>query len=194
MTKIIGLTGGIGSGKSTVANFFREHGVPVYFADDHAKKLLERQDIINAIRAVFGEKVILNQRINRELLAGIVFNDPGKLKELNAIIHPEVRKDFAEWKLEHSEFALIIKEAAILFETGSDKECDAVITVSAPLEIRISRVMERDNISREGVLKRIKNQWTDELRNSKSDYIIVNISRNETEQQVSEILKKLRNI
>jgi dephospho-CoA kinase len=194
MTKIIGLTGGIGSGKTTVASLFRDFGIPVYIADEEAKKLMNSQEIINEVTRVFGNEVLHGHQIGREKLAAIVFSNPEKLQQLNAIIHPAVKSHFMEWVKKHHGRHIVIKEAAILFESGNDKDCDAVITVTAPLETRIERVLQRDKTTRDEVLKRIENQWPDELRLSKSDYVIENVNIKETARQVSDILKKLQNL
>jgi dephospho-CoA kinase len=193
MAKIIGLTGGIGSGKTTVAYYFRELGIPVYIADSEAKRISQSTEIANAIVKVFDGSILENDKINREKLAAIVFNNPEKLALLNSIIHPAVRKDFANWIELHKDAPIVIKETAILFESGSDADCDAIITITAPVESRIQRVMERDKISRESIIKRMENQWTDEMRTSKSDYVIDNVEITKTKQQVREILKKLHN-
>ena len=193
MTKIIGLTGGIGSGKTTIAKHFASLGIPVYIADDEAKKLMDNSEIIAKLQAVFGNEIIENQKIDRKALAQIVFQNPKKLKILNSIIHPAVKKHFTDWLSTYKNHPIIIKEAAILFESGSYKDCDSIITVTSPLEERVNRVMKRDNASRESILDRINNQWTDEQRISKSDYIITNISVNEALTQAEEILKTLNN-
>ena len=137
MTKIIGLTGGIGSGKTTIAQYFKSLGVPVYIADDEAKKLLDNPDIQKEIKAVFGEFVFENNTISKEKLASIVFQNPQKLSELNGIIHPAVKKHFQLWVANYQSEPIVIKEAAILFESGSNQDCDKIITVVAPLETRI---------------------------------------------------------
>jgi dephospho-CoA kinase len=193
MTKIIGLTGGIGSGKTTIAKHFASLGIPVYIADDEAKKLMDNPEIIEKLQTVFGNEIIENKKIDRKALAQIVFQNPKKLKILNSIIHPAVKKHFTDWLSTYKNHPIIIKEAAILFESGSYKDCDAIITVTSPLEERINRVMKRDNATRETILHRINNQWTDEQRISKSDYIITNISVNEALTQAEEILKTLNN-
>ena len=193
MTKIIGLTGGIGSGKTTIAKHFASLGIPVYIADDEAKKLMDNSEIIAKLQAVFGEEIIENKKIDRKALAQIVFQNPKKLKILNSIIHPAVKKHFTDWLSTYKNHPIIIKEAAILFESGSYKDCDLIITVTSPLEERVNRVMKRDNASRESILDRINNQWTDEQRISKSDYVIINISVKEALKQAEEILKKLNN-
>jgi len=191
MTKIIGLTGGIGSGKTTVANYFKELGIPVYIADVEGKKITESPKILKSIKDAFGSAVFDEERLNRQKVSQIVFNDSEKLKLLNSIIHPEVEKHFMNWVNNHSNFPLVVKETALLFESGSYKKCDFVITVIAPLEDRINRVIKRDAITRENVLKRIDNQWSDEDRIRNSHYIIDNTDRKTIERQVKEILKKI---
>ena len=191
MTKIIGLTGGIGSGKTTIANHFLSSGVPVYIADEEARKIMQSPEIIKAIEETFGNSVFENGVLSREKLAEIVFNDPEKLKQLNAIVHPAVKKHFNEWILKHKDSPFIIYEAAILFESGSYKDCDLIITVTAPLESRIQRVMQRDKATREHVLKRINAQWNDAQRISKSDYFIENVNPETAKLKVKETLKIL---
>lgn len=191
MTKIVGLTGGIGSGKTTIANHFKSHGVPVYIADDEARKIMQSPSIIAAIKEEFGLSVFENDKLNREELAKIVFNNTEKLENLNNIVHPAVRKHFAEWLSNQQDQPFIIYEAAILFESGNYKNCDFIITVTAPLESRIKRVIARDRTTKELVLKRINAQWTDEQRISKSDFIIENTSIETTKLEVDKILKLL---
>ncbi|MDI5888252.1 dephospho-CoA kinase [Flavobacterium yafengii] len=192
MTKIIGLTGGIGSGKTTIANYFKSFGIPVYIADEEARKIMQSLEIISAIKNVFGDTVFQNEKLNREELAKIVFNNPEKLEKLNNIVHPAVKKHFEQWLLQHTAAPYVIYEAAILFESGSYKNCDLIITVTAPIESRIKRVVERDKTTRELVLKRINAQWTDEQRISKSDFIIENTSMETTKLEVVKILKILK--
>lgn len=193
MTKIIGLTGGIGSGKTMVAKYIASLGIPVYIADDEAKNLMNTSEVIEEVSNEFGKGIIVNEAINREKLAQIVFGNPEKLQKLNSIIHPKVKKHFDDWITEHKNHPIVVKEAAILFETGGDKYCDAVITVTSPIETRLKRVMERDHTDKESVLKRMQSQWTDEQRVAKSNYIINNISVKETYTQIEEILKLLIN-
>ena len=194
MTKIIGLTGGIGSGKSSVAQLFISKGIPVYIADVEAKKLMDSKKIIEKIRKVFGKEIFDEEKINRIKLAAIVFNDPDKLAQLNAIVHPAVREHFVKWVSKHQDFPFIIKEVAILFETGGEKYCDKVITVVAPTQLRLERVMKRDNTKEEAVIARMNNQWTDEQRILKSDFVIENIDFEETKLRVEEVLKVLKNL
>lgn len=192
--KIIGLTGGIGSGKTTVANYLLSKGIPVYISDVEAKKVMASPEIINQIIAVFGTDIIgEDNSLNRDKLASIVFNHPDKLKQLNAIVHPAVKKHFEQWVGNNKNFPYIVKEAAILFESGSYKDCDAIITVCAPLESRIARVLERDGTTREKVLQRINNQISDDERIAKSQYVITNENFEQTKIQIDAILDLLNN-
>lgn len=193
MTKIIGLTGGIGSGKTTVARYMESQGVPVYIADDEAKKIMESAEVTQEVAQAFGTEILSHTTIDRKKLAELVFNNPTKLETLNSIVHPKVKAHFINWVQQHQEAPFVVKEAAILFESGSYKDCDSIITVSAPIETRIQRVMERDQSTRDTVLQRINNQWSDEQRAAKSDYIIHNNSVKETESQVNKILNLLKN-
>lgn len=194
MTKIIGLTGGIGSGKSTVAKYIASKGVPVYIADNEARKIMENESVIAKITNIFEENILTNEKkLDRFKIANIVFSNPEKLKELNAIVHPKVKEHFKSWVKEHDNFPFIVKEVAILFETGGDKDCDAVILVTAPEEIRIKRTIARDNISAEKVSDRIKNQLSDAEKSKKSTFIINNINLENTYFQVDDILKRLNN-
>lgn len=192
MTKIIGLTGGIGSGKTTVANYFQSLGVPVYIADEEARKIMQSAEILKSIKEKFGNEVFYNEKLSREKLAEIVFNEPEKLKQLNNIIHPAVKKHFGQWILNHKEDPFIIYEAAILFESGNYKNCDLIITVTAPLELRIQRVIQRDKTTRENVLKRINAQWNDNQRIAKSDYVIENVNPELIKLEIEKILKILK--
>jgi dephospho-CoA kinase len=194
MTKIIGLTGGIGSGKTTVAKLFEEMGVPVYIADLEAKKIMDSSDIITQIRKQFGEEVFKENNINRQKLAQVVFQNPEKLQDLNSIIHPLVKKHFEQWVKQKKDFPFIIKEAAILFESGSYKDCYKIITVTAPLSSRIERIINRDKIDLQLVKDRINNQWTDKMRISKSDFVIENTDIESTKYKVRDILKSLKTL
>jgi dephospho-CoA kinase len=191
MTKIIGLTGGIGSGKTTVANYLIAKGIPVYIADLEARKITESKKVINQIEKVFGVDVIENNKVNRTILATIVFKDKEKLAQLNAIIHPEVKKHFKKWLKSKVDYKFVVKESAILFESGSYKDCEVIILVTAPLETRIERTMKRDNVDRESVLQRINNQMPEEEKKIKSDYIIQNTSLKDTHIQLDELLNYL---
>jgi dephospho-CoA kinase len=192
MTKIIGLTGGIGSGKTTVANEFSSLGIPVYITDLEAKKLMQSDSVLNQIKEEFGSTVFDKGVLLRDKLSEIVFNDDKRLAKLNSIVHPAVKQHFREWLLEHQNDPFVIYESAILFESGSYKECDFVINVVAPLEIRIQRVIERDKTTREKVLERVKNQWNDEEKSSKSDFIVKNTSMEAIKLEIVKILNFLR--
>ncbi|WP_340073539.1 dephospho-CoA kinase [Leptobacterium sp. I13] len=184
---IVGLTGGIGSGKSTVGNMFAGLGIPVYIADEAAKNIMNTSDKVrNQIISLFGEAAYSGKEPNRTYIAKIVFNNPKKLQELNRIIHPKVKKDFEKW-VERQNAPYVIKEAAILFESGADKGCDYTITVTAPTEERIARVMKRDETTREAVIGRMNNQWGEEKRVALSDFVIENTSLHDTANQVNEI-------
>jgi dephospho-CoA kinase len=193
-TKVVGLTGGIGSGKTAVAHYMQSKGIPVYISDLEAKKVMEFPEIIAQISNAFGTDMIdANKALDREKLASIVFNEPEKLKQLNSIVHPAVKKHFDNWIMQHQKFPVIVKEAAILFESGSYKDCDMIITVSAPLEVRIERVLKRDKTTREKILQRINNQLSDEERIARSQFVVKNENFDETKKQVDEILNLLKN-
>ena len=193
MAYIIGLTGGIGSGKTTLVNYMESLGIPVFIADEEAKKAMQSPQVLDNVKANFGNAIFENGQLNRQQLASIVFSNPDKLKELNSIIHPEVKRQFAIWLDQHKTVPFVVYEAAILFESGSYQNCDYIITVTAPLEDRITRVMQRDNCSREQVLQRINVQWTDEERALKSNYVIDNTSTQSAKHEIDKILKILKN-
>ncbi len=189
---IVGLTGGIGSGKTLVSSYFEALGVPVYVSDIEAKKLMETdKETVAAIKKIFGEDSYSNQRLNRKFIASQVFTDKHKLNELNAIVHPVVAKHFKTW-YSKQKFDFVIKESAILFETGGEKQCDVIILVTAPLQTRISRVIQRDNTTEEEVKLRIKNQWDDEVKISRSDYVVTNIDKVATKNKVKELYQLLK--
>jgi dephospho-CoA kinase len=184
---IVGLTGGIGSGKTTVAKFFKDYGIPVYIADEEAKKLMARSKVIKRkLVQLFGEKVYVNNTLNKPFIANIIFNDKSYLQKMNAIIHPRVARHFEKWVVKQNS-PYVIKEVAILFENGGYKNCDAVITVTAPKEIRVKRLLNRDNTTLEKIEAIMKNQWTDEQKLELSDYSIENITLENTKKQVSKI-------
>ena len=193
MTKIIGLTGGIGSGKTTLATYLKSLGIPVFIADDEAKKLMQSPEVVDEIQTVFGKAIFENGVLNRQQLAAIVFSNSEKLSQLNAIIHPAVKKHFEIWLDQYLSEPFVVYEAAILFESGSYQNCDYIITITAPLEDRISRVMQRDNSSQDQVMERINAQWTDDQRAVKSNYVIDNTSAQLAQLEFDKILKILKN-
>lgn len=171
----IGLTGGIGSGKSIVGQLFSVLGIPVFISDIEAAKLMMLDKyVIGRIKKEFGKRVFRGQRVDRKKLASIVFDDDKKLKKLNAIMHPAVKRSYAKWLKEHGDSDYIIKEAAILIESGVYKALDKIILVTAPQETRIRRVLKREGMTRKDVLARMKNQWSDEKKKKYADYIIGN--------------------
>ncbi len=185
---IVGLTGGIGSGKTTIANMFHELGVSIYIADIEAKKLMNTStEIKAALIAVFGEETYVDGELNRSYLSNIVFNQPEKLKLINAIVHPRVGQHFKDWYAAQSEEKYVIKEAAILFENGSYQQCDKIITVVAPMEIRFQRLLARDQSTREAIQSRMNNQWTDVEKIALSDYVIHNEDLEKSKEQVAKI-------
>ncbi len=190
--KRIGLTGGIGSGKSTVAKLFATLGVPVYTSDDRAKALMHTDlDLKQAIIERFGQEVYPKGELDRKSLADRVFSNPAELAELNALVHPAVGRDFRAW-LENMAIdghPYIIKEAAILFEAGADKEMDEVIVVTAPESLRIDRVMKRDGVDEASVRARISKQWSDEDKLERADHVITNDGEHSLIEQVLELHK-----
>ena len=193
-TKIVGLTGGIGSGKTTMAKYFAGKGIPVYIADEEAKKLMYTPGVVHAVKEAFGNEVLTGGIPDKKKLADVVFTNPEKLKVLNSIIHPKVQEHFFEWVAQHKEAIFVIKEAAILFESGSYKNCDKIILVTAPQEVRVKRVMERDNVNEQKVLERIANQWSDDKKKSLSNYIINNVNLEQAKKEADNIVKELQNL
>jgi len=170
----IGLTGGIGSGKTTVAKIFELLGVPVYYADDASKRLYHTdKELIQNIKKHFGEDIYTEEQLNRSKLAAIVFSDPKKLHLLNELVHPPTIRDAEKWMAQQTT-RYIIKEAALLFESGSVASLDYVIGVRTPQHLRIKRVIDRDGVSKEDVLARMKTQIDEEIKMRLCDFIIEN--------------------
>ncbi len=188
----IGLTGGIGSGKSVVAKVFETLGIPVYYADDAAKKLMNRDEELKAaIIKNFGAASYFNGELERKYIASIVFNDKEKLELLNSLTHPATIRNAEEWiKQQTSHY--IIKEAALLFESGANKNLDYVIGVFAPLPLRIKRVMARDRMSEDEIMKRINRQMDEEEKMKRCDFVIINNEQELVIPQVMELDKKFR--
>ena len=192
---IVGLTGGIGSGKTTVANELNTLGIPVYIADDEAKRLMRKSKIIKRkLTQLFGAKAYIDDVLNKPFIADKIFNDATLLEKMNAIIHPKVAKHFNKWALKQTT-PYIVKEVAILFENKGDQFCDYVITVTAPKGLRIKRLLNRDQTTKEKIDAIIKNQWSDEDKIKGSHYVINNVHIEDTKRQVLNIHKKiLKNI
>ena len=190
----VGLTGGIGSGKSTVAHVFEILGIPVYYADKEAKRLMnEDPDIRNQVIAHFGQEAYADNILNRRFLAEIVFKDKEKLQLLNSLVHPITISRAEEWMQKH-QTPYVIKEAALIFESGSQEGLDYVIGVSAPLHVRIQRTMKRDNVSREEVLGRMKNQIQESIKMRLCDFVIRNDDQHLVLPQVLALHEKLKRL
>lgn len=187
----IGITGGIGSGKSTVAKLFEVMGIPVYNADDAAKRLMNEDEKLKAsIKQLFGEAAYTNGLLNRKYIADIVFTNPQKLETLNAIVHPITLQDAELWmNKQHSPYA--IKEAALIFESGAQEQLDYVIGVYAPAPVRIQRTMQRDGVTREAVLARMNKQINETIKMRLCDFIITNDEQQLVIPQVIELHQKL---
>lgn len=190
--KKIGLTGGIGSGKSTVAEIFLGLGIPVFNSDLIARKLQnEDAELKKNIATVFGSEIYIDGKLDRGKIAEMVFTDKKKLEQLNSIVHPAVANAFEKFCEENENAKYVIKEAAILFEIGAEKALDKMIVVSAPDELRINRVMERDLVSREEVLRRMNNQLLQEDKVKKADFVIINDGQELILPQLMSIHEKL---
>jgi dephospho-CoA kinase len=188
----IGLTGGIGSGKSIVAGLLKTFGFPVYDSDHEAKRIMATSPVVRErLSERWGQEIYSGEKLNKILLSSLLFCNEKNLKFANSVIHPEVMKDFLHWLEQYQVCYLTILESAILFESGFDKAVDVKINVSAPLEIRIERVQKREGVTREAVWARIRNQMTDAERCYKSDYTIINDNYRAVLPQVENIVNKL---
>ena len=189
----VGITGGIGSGKSTITSLFHNLGVPIYNSDERAKWLLSNDvDLMDQIKILFGQESYSNNKLNRAHIANIVFQDNDMLKELNAIVHPLVKIDFENWLLLQKKEPLVIKEAAILIESGAYKELDVLIVVLADKKTRIKRVINRDNVSKEEVEKRMETQISDSERLKFANFSVDNnTDQSNLKMQVGELYKQL---
>ncbi len=188
----IGLTGNIGSGKSTVARVFKVLGVPVYHSDEKAKEFLFTDEVKEKLMTKFGTSIFKGIEIDRKKLANIVFNDKEALDFLNSLIHPLVRKGFGDWCNLNNNVPYVIQEAAIMFESGFYKLFDKTIVVSCPEEIAIERVTKRDRVNELTVKERMKNQWDQEKKKELSDFIIYNDNEQLIIPQVLQIHKELQ--
>jgi dephospho-CoA kinase len=190
--KKIGLTGGIGSGKTTIARILEAMSFPVYYSDVRSKELCDHDpEIQSQLTSLFGPKAYEEGKLNRPFLSERIFTNPELRQKVNEIIHPVVRKDFEDWASTQTS-ALIFNEAAILFETGAYTQFDAVVLVCAPISKRIERVMLRDLCDKESVEQRIQSQWTDEQKRSLTKYCIENNGIQPILIQVEELLMKLQ--
>ena len=187
----VGLTGGIGSGKSKVAEFLRDREVAIYDSDSRAKELMMSNEALReALIAEFGQECYTADGINRAWLAQRVFNNEAELARLNAIVHPAVMRDFAAWA-EAQEGNYVVLESAILLEAGLESHVDVVVAVMAPKELRLERAMLRDGAKREQIEERMRNQMSDEERTDRAKYAIVNIDLEELEEDVEQLHRRL---
>lgn len=189
---IVGLTGGIGSGKTTVGAMFKELGVPVYNSDEQAKRLMDTsKEVKEAIVALLGKEAYPNEMLDKAYVSERIFADKVLLSKMNAIVHPAVRKHFLDWA-QKQQFPYVIQEAAIIFEIGSQEFYDRIILVTAPRETRIERIMKRDRkISRKAIQERMQNQWDDAKKIEGSDYVIENVSMYQTRLEVAKVHRAL---
>ncbi len=184
----VGLTGNIGSGKTTVAKLFSMQGIPIYYADERGRYFLDQPETRDQVKSIFGSDIILsNGMVDRKKLASVVFSDPAKLKWLNNIIHPLVREDFLQWCAIQTASPYVIKEAAILVETAQHKTLQYLIVVKAPLDMRVKRVCERDGVSPTEVRQRMSNQMDEEDKAREADFIIENDGKHAVLPQVLDI-------
>ena len=189
---IVGLTGGIGSGKTTVSNFFKELGVPVYYADNEAKSLMLNSEVIKPeFIKLFGANVYSNNELNRRLIREAIFKDESLLKTVNSIVHPQVALHFNSWLKDHSHAPYVIKEAAIIFENNLQNQYDCIITVVSDKAVRIERIMNRDSISLSSVEAIMEKQLSDEEKIEKSDFVIFNTTLKSLKDQAHKIHHKL---
>ena len=192
MTITVGITGGIGSGKSTVCEIFKILGVPVFEADKVARNLMNENSVIRLnLVEWFGNEIYSGNQLNRKLLAEHIFNDNSLLNKVNSLVHPIVREEFEKWKNSQNT-VYSVYEAAILFESGFYKLMDFTVLITAPEQIRINRVMKRDNLSPDQVVARIKNQWPDEEKRKLATTVIINDNKNLIIPQIIEIDNKLK--
>jgi len=188
----LGITGGIGAGKSVVASFLKTLGIPVYIADDESKKLTSTSPRIKEqLVEKFGEDLFFEGTLNKALLASLIFENKDNLRAINSIIHPEVMADFEAWAEKHADKKLIAMEAAILFESGFDKTMNFIVTVTAPQEERVERILRRNKITREEILSRMSNQLPDEEKCERSDFVIYNDNNRAIIPQIENILQNL---
>ena len=181
----IGVTGGIGAGKSTVCKLFEVIGIPVYYADDRAKLLMQKDAaLIAEITATFGDQSYVDGQLNRSYLSEKVFKDTLQLQKLNALVHPAVRKDVLRWVNDQKNVSYVIQEAALLFESGGYKQLDKMITVHAALEDRIKRLKERDNSTDEQIAARMRHQMQDEEKMRLADFVVYNDQNHSLIKQV----------
>ena len=187
----IGITGGIGSGKSVVSALLDKAGIPVYVADDVSKQLTATSPVIQKkMKALFGDDIYINGILDGKRLASLIFTDELLLNKVNSIIHPVVRKNFLQWASKQASKRCAI-ESAILYESGFDKDVDVVLTVYAPVELRLTRAMQRDSATEAGIMKRMNRQMPDEIKRKQADFVVVNDGVQALMPQIEQFLKIL---
>lgn len=188
----VGITGGIGSGKTTVCRVFASLGIPIYYADERAKFLMNHDEVLKKeLILTFGAATFENDQLNRAYLAQLVFNDAEQLAKLNSLVHPAVARDTANWESQYTAIPYTLREAALLYESGSYRKLDKVITVSAPESLRIERVIARDQTTEAAVRARIDKQWPDAQKVELADFVILNDGQHSLIKQVLSIHRKL---
>tara|TARA_X000001036_G_scaffold351803_1_gene332803 strand:- start:1712 stop:2293 length:582 start_codon:yes stop_codon:yes gene_type:complete len=188
--KIVGLTGGIGSGKTSILNLFKKNKINCFNSDLIAKKLMNN-DLKDKIKNLFGSNIYKKGKLNTKEISKIVFNDKEKLSLINSLVHPEVRSEFKDFIKKNKKDKFIVYETALLFETGFYEKCDFIILVIAPFQKRIHRIIKRDNLLKSDIIKRIKHQWPDEKKVDLSDYILNNDNWKETLLEFDKLFNKL---
>ncbi len=191
---IVGLTGGIGSGKTTIVKMFEALGVPVYISDIEAKRLMcTSKAVKNKLIVLLGDEAYIKGELNKTYISDKIFSDTSLLNKVNAIVHPSVRRSFKIWAAKQKS-TYVIQESAILFENGMHHNFDKTILITAPLKDRIERVVKRDNTTAEAVQKRINNQWSDADKMILADFVITNVNIEETKKHIAELHKQLVNM
>jgi len=184
----LAVTGNMGCGKTTICEMLISQGIPVYFSDNRAKELMNQdQSLIQHIQKRFGKESYRNGLLNRKWLAERVFNDPKVLNDLNNLVHPVVRQDYIEWVNQQSQ-GVVAYESAIVLEHGNEGKFDVVILVSCPEKLRLERIQQRDDLTKDEIQSRTRFQWPDEKKRKRADHVIENINLSETEQQVKNVL------
>ena len=188
----IGITGGIGSGKSIVSSLLVQSGVPVYTADSESKQLTNISPVIQkSMKEIFGDDIYINDKLDGKRLASLIFSNEALLKKVNEIIHPVVREDFLQWvSKQTTEFCAI--ESAILYESEFDNEVDVVLMVYAPVELRLTRAMMRDSATEAEIMRRMNRQMSDDLKRKQADFVIINDERQELKPQIEQFMKTVR--
>lgn len=189
LPKIIGVTGGIGSGKSVVMSFLESKGIPIYISDFHAKEISNSELVFNKMKLIWGDSIITNNVFDRKKLGSIVFNDKNELEKLNNLIHPLVKTHWENWLKSNQSHKWVAKESAILLQVGGKKYCDFIICVTAKNDVRVNRIMKRDGLSQVEAQQRIDAQWSDQQMISEADFVIENNDLLETKEALENMLK-----